>query len=182
MRALRPDNAAVLLAIKVGQNVIDYATGREMPADKLTVREVHDFKDEPAKRNALRIAKLKYPGDWNVAPQAVANLMEALRKPPFRFDVVVTQKDLFGLRDPNLIYYPLIYLHGRTAISFGKDDLEALRDTLTRAAVRSLPTPPAAARRSTRRFAGSSRSSSPITRSSRSPATTRSTPTRLAST
>jgi hypothetical protein len=125
----RPDNAAVLLAVKVGQNVIDYATGREMPADKLTVREVHDFRDEPAKRNALRIAKLKYPGDWNVAPQAVPNLMEALRKPPFRFDVVVTQKDLFA-RDPNLIYYPLIYLHGRTAIAFGKDDLEALRGHL----------------------------------------------------
>ena len=31
----RPTNTAVILATKVGQNVIDYATGKELPADKL---------------------------------------------------------------------------------------------------------------------------------------------------
>src|SRR5438874_12860324 len=56
----------------------------------------------------------------------VSNLMDALRKPPFNFDVVVTQKDLFP-RDPSLIYYPLIYIHGRGALSFPREDLEALR-------------------------------------------------------
>ena len=50
----------------------------------------------------------------------------SLRKPPFSYDVVLTQKDLFP-RDPNLIYYPLIYIHGRGALSFPKEDLEALR-------------------------------------------------------
>ena len=109
--------------------MIDYATGREMPADKLTVREVHNFKADAPKRGALRIAKLKHAGDWNIAPQAIPNLMDALRKPPFSFDVVITQKDLFP-RDPNLIYYPLIYIHGRAALSFPKDDLDALRQHL----------------------------------------------------
>jgi len=121
-----PANTAVIKAIKVGQNVIDYATGREMPADKLTIREVHNFKGEIPKRGALRIAKLMHAGDWNVAPQAIPNLMDALSKPPFRFDVVITQKDLFP-RDPNLVYFPLIYIHGRAGFSLGKDDLEALR-------------------------------------------------------
>ena len=42
---LEPDgecraNPAVIKAIRVGQNVVDYATGREMPADKLATREV----------------------------------------------------------------------------------------------------------------------------------------------
>ena len=55
--------------------------------------------------------------------------MDALRKPPYGFDVVVTQKDLFP-RDPNLIYYPLIYIHGRGSVSFPKEDLEALRQHL----------------------------------------------------
>ncbi len=32
------ENPAIQRAIKVGQNVIDYATGRKVPADKLTVR------------------------------------------------------------------------------------------------------------------------------------------------
>jgi hypothetical protein len=121
-----PDNTAVIRAVKVGQNIIDYATGREMPADKLVVREMHNLKKDSPRRGALRIAKLRHAGDWNIAPQAIPNLMDALRKPPFSFDVVITQKDLFP-RDPNLIYYPLIYIHGRGAISFPKEDLEALQ-------------------------------------------------------
>ncbi len=124
-----PSNAAVINAVKVGQNIIDYATGRELPADKLTVREIRDIKINAPKRGALRIAKLKHAGDWNIAPQAIPNLMDALSRPPYGFDVVVTQKDLFP-RDPNLIYYPLIYIHGRGSVSFPKEDLDALRQHL----------------------------------------------------
>jgi hypothetical protein len=116
---------AVIKAKMVGQNVIDYATGRELPADKLTVREVRG-KIEAPKRDAIRIAKLKHAGDWNIAPQAIPNLMDALRKPPYSRDVVLKQKDLFP-RDPDLMHYPLIYIHGRAALSFGKEDLDALR-------------------------------------------------------
>ncbi len=124
-----PANPAVIKAIRVGQNVIDYATGREMPADKLTIRDVHDFKGDAPKRGALRIGKLKHAGDWNIAPQAIPNLMEVLRRPPLKFDVVITQKELYP-RDPNLIYYPLLYVHGRAAWSVDKEDLDALRQHL----------------------------------------------------
>ena len=55
--------------------------------------------------------------------------MDALRKPPFNFDVVITQKDLFP-RDPSLVYYPLIYIHGRASLSFGREDMDALRQHL----------------------------------------------------
>ena len=111
------------------ENVIDYATGREMPADKLTLREVHNRKAEPPKRGALRIAKLMHAGDWNIARQAIPNLMDVLRRPPYNFDVVLDQKDLFA-RDPSLVYYPLIYIHGRASLSFPKEDLDALRSHL----------------------------------------------------
>jgi hypothetical protein len=121
-----PDNSAVILATRVGQNVIDYATGRELPADKLVVREVHNLKVAPVQRNALRIAKLQHAGGWNVAPLAVPNLMDALGKPPLNFDVVISHKEL-SPRDPSLIYYPLIYLHGRASFSFTREDLDALR-------------------------------------------------------
>ena len=121
-----PTNTEVLKSIKVGENVIDYATGREMPADKLTLREVHNFKADNPKRGALRIAKLMHAGDWNIAPQAIPNLMATLRRPPYSFDVVLDQKDLFA-RDPNLVYYPLIYIHGRASLSFPREDLDALR-------------------------------------------------------
>jgi hypothetical protein len=122
----KPSHPSVLRAIKVGQNVIDYVTGREMPADKLTVREVRDLRAEGPKWKALRVAKLKHAGDWNVASQAIPNLMDALRRPPYRFDVVITQKDLYP-REPGLVYYPLIYIHGRAALSFSRDDMDALR-------------------------------------------------------
>ncbi|QEH38314.1 hypothetical protein OJF2_69150 [Aquisphaera giovannonii] len=123
------DNTAVLLATKVGQNIVDYATGRELPADKLVLREARDFRADPAKRGALRIAKLQHGGQWNVAPLAVPNLMNVLRDRPLYFDVVINHKEMLP-SDPSLIYYPLAYLHGRAAFSFNKDDMDALRKHL----------------------------------------------------
>src|SRR5262249_59233617 len=61
--------------------------------------------------------------------KAIPNLMDALRKPPYKFDVAITQKDLLP-GDPNLIYYPLIYIHGRASLRFGPEDLESLRKHL----------------------------------------------------
>ncbi len=119
-------NPAVGNAVKIGQNVVDYVTGREMPADKLVAREVRARGEETPRRGALRVAKLMHAGDWNIAPQAIPNLMDALRKPPFSYDVVLKQKDLFP-RNTDLIHYPLIYVHGRGAISFPREDLDALR-------------------------------------------------------
>lgn len=120
-----PGNTAVIKSLRVGQNVIDYATGREMPADKLTIREVRDFRVENAKRGALQIAKLKHAGEWNIAPMAIPNLMTSLRD-KLGYDVVINQRELLP-RDPNLVNFPLIYLHGRAAMSFATEDLEVLR-------------------------------------------------------
>ena len=108
----------------------DRLRDRPRDAGRQARRSRHSqFQGGCAKRNAFRMAKLKHAGDWNVAPQAIPNLMDALRKPPYKFDVVITQKDLFP-RDPNLVYYPLIYIHGRASLSFAKRDLDALRQHL----------------------------------------------------
>jgi hypothetical protein len=115
-----PSNPAVISALKLGQNIVDYATGRETPDDKLVVRKVVDLTTEVPKRGALRIAKLKHAGEWNIAPRAIPNLMDVLRKPPLDFDVVLSQKDL-APSDPSLVNYPLIYLHGRTAFDLSCD-------------------------------------------------------------
>jgi RNA polymerase sigma factor (sigma-70 family) len=121
-----PANPAVVKALRVGKNIVEYLTGREIPAKQLRPPEVPDVKAENPKRNALRVAKLKHAGDWNIAPKAIPNLMESLRKPPFHFDVVITQKEL-SPRDPNLVYYPLLYMSGRGAFTYAREDLEALR-------------------------------------------------------
>ena len=52
--------------------------------------------------------------------------MEAIRKPPLSLNVVINQKDL-NPRDPNMVYYPLLYLRGRAAFSLDENDLAALR-------------------------------------------------------
>jgi hypothetical protein len=80
----------------------------------------------PPKRGILRIARLKHAGDWNIAPQAIPNLSDALRMPPARYHVALAPKDLFP-RDPNLVYYPLVWIQGRGTFSFTDEDLDALR-------------------------------------------------------
>jgi hypothetical protein len=119
------ENPSAIKAVRVGQNVIDYATGRELPADKLAVREVTRFGVEPAKRGALHIAKLRHGGDWNIAPLAIPNLTTALRD-KLGFDVVINHREILP-SDPNLINYPLVYLHGRAALSFSEADMATLR-------------------------------------------------------
>ena len=115
----------VIKSTRIGQNIVDYATGREMPADKLSTPEAKNFRPEPARRGALRIAKLKHAGDWNVAPLAIPNLTSTLRD-KLKFDVVINHKELIPT-DPNLVHYPLIYIHGRAALTFGDEDKEAIR-------------------------------------------------------
>ena len=124
-----PGNPRVRSATALGQNIVDYATGREIPADKLDVRDVADFKEDHPRRGALRIAKLRHAGDWNVAPLAIPNLTTSLRD-RLKFDVVINHKELFP-RDPGLVHYPLIYLHGRAAVDFSEEDRIALRRHLT---------------------------------------------------
>ncbi|SIO60953.1 A-macroglobulin complement component [Singulisphaera sp. GP187] len=124
-----PANPAVIKALRVGQNVVDYATGRELPADKLAVREVKDFKPDSPRRGALHIAKLVHAGDWNVAPLAIPNLTTSLRQKS-GLDVVINHKELFP-NDPNIVHFPLIYLHGRAAFTYSKEDTDAIRRHLT---------------------------------------------------
>ena len=121
----QPENHAVILATRVGQNVVEYATGRTLPADKLEAREVVKNKVEPAKRGALEIAKLKHGGDWNVAPMAIPHLMQALRDRS-RLDVVINHREI-AANDPNLVSFPLSYVHGRAGLKFGAEELTALK-------------------------------------------------------
>jgi hypothetical protein len=125
---LQPDHPAVIKASHVGMNVVDYATGRELPADKLAPREITTIPTEAPKRGALHIAKLRHAGEWNLAPMAIPNLMSFLRQQAeLKFDVVINHRELTTPQDPNLVYYPMVYLHGRASFSFGEQDLAAIR-------------------------------------------------------
>ena len=122
------DLPRVTRATRIGQNIVDYATGRELPADKLSVPDVKNFKLQSPRANTLRIAKIRHAGDWNIAPMAIPNLTTTLRD-KLKINVEINHKEMFP-SDPNLVHYPLVYLHGRAAVSFVDADLAALRNHL----------------------------------------------------
>ncbi len=124
----QPDNPAVIKARRVGQNVIDYATGREPPEPKLKARQVVEFKAEPARRGALQIGKLRHAGGWNIAPLAVPNLTSLLRD-RLGYDVVLSHREILP-GDPNLSNLPLVYVHGRAGFSFTDEEMQRLREHL----------------------------------------------------
>ena len=121
----QPDNLFVLKSIKVGQNIVDYATGRELPADKLSPRDTVKFTSEVAKRGSLHIAKLQHAGEWNIAPLAIPNLASRLRD-ELKMDVVINHRSIYA-NDENLVYYPLLYVHGRGGLSFPPEHMQILR-------------------------------------------------------
>ncbi|MHC5544189.1 DUF4159 domain-containing protein, partial [Singulisphaera rosea] len=124
----QPNQPAVLRAVRVGQNIVDYATGREPPADKLVVREVKELKFDSPRRGALHIAKLHHARDWNIAPLAIPNLTTSLRD-RLGFDVVISHKEL-PPRDPRLAHYPLVYVHGRSDFRFEREERDWLKTHL----------------------------------------------------
>ncbi|MDX2038743.1 MAG: DUF4159 domain-containing protein [Isosphaeraceae bacterium] len=120
-----PAHPRVVAAISLGQNIVDYATGRELPADKLAEHRIAHREADLPKRGALRIAKLRHAGAWNVAPMAVPNLTTTLRD-KLQFDVVINHREIRA-EDPNLVHYPLVYFHGRAGFVFSEEEVRALR-------------------------------------------------------
>jgi hypothetical protein len=80
----------------------------------------------------LRVGRLIHSGEWDIAPDAIPNLIESLRNTPAGFNLMVTQKDLVP-HDPNLIYYSVFYFHGRTTGAFTAADFNSVRRQLERA-------------------------------------------------
>lgn len=72
-------------------------------------------------------ARLAYDGDWNVNPLVIPHLMVAQR-PQFSRGVLYHGGMLST--DPQMIYFPLVYMHGKGAFSLSPPDLAALRTHL----------------------------------------------------
>jgi hypothetical protein len=113
-------------ATRVGVNVVAYVTGREL-INKLQQQEQALVNAGPDKveRDLLQIAKLRYSGDWDAAPQALRNLLIALPRVA-GVQASTKQRDL-TLLDQNLNDYPIAYMHGRHAFHLSKDEQDRLR-------------------------------------------------------
>jgi hypothetical protein len=123
----------VLHAMKVGANVVAYATGRE-PYDKLdTPQDDQVGTPDRIERGLLQVAKLRHTGDWDAAPRALRNVLIALNRTSGVL-ASTRQKNLVP-SDPQLRRYPLAYIHGRATFDFGPQEIQNLRKYLKNGAV-----------------------------------------------
>jgi len=121
-------------SLRVGTNVLAYATGREPPG-KLDVDldPAGNGKPDPVERGLLQIAKLRHAGHWDAAPRALANLLHALNEEGIL--AASTRRTSLVATDPDLFKFPIVYMHGRAAFALGPQETERLRAHLDRGAV-----------------------------------------------
>ena len=123
----------ILRNMRIGVNVVAYATGREPPS-KL------DIESGPVQREfdsqigaSLRIVKLRHEGGWDTAPQALRNLVLALNQ---RVGLTAsTRKDNLPLTDPAVKQFPVLYMHGRYGFSLNRQEQDQLRKHIDNGAV-----------------------------------------------
>ncbi len=116
-------------AMKVGVNIVAYATGREPPS-KLRQMELasEDGQADNVQRGLLQAAQLRHTGGWDTAPKAARNLMLALNR-----TAGLTASTKLGAvtpADPQLFNYSLLTMHGRYRFEFSEGEVDRLRSFL----------------------------------------------------
>ncbi len=121
-------------AFRMGVNIVAYATGRE-PPNKLEADsdELADGQQDKIERGLLQIAKLKHGGGWDVAPQALRNLLMGLNRVVGQ--AATTKTRPIEPANANLFKYPLVYMHGRNGFNFSNAEVTQLREHLQRGGV-----------------------------------------------
>lgn len=114
-------------SMKLGVNVIAYATGRELQ-DKLQRPQLVPIEPDVAlNRSAVQIARLRHTGGWDTAPNALRRLQAALK------EVNINLASTFPTMspgDPSIYEYPLLYIHGRKNFQLPPEEIASLKTYL----------------------------------------------------
>ncbi|MBP89406.1 MAG: hypothetical protein CMJ64_22290 [Planctomycetaceae bacterium] len=125
--------AQVEAALRIGGNVVTYATSRELK-NKLDRPNVAI--NRPANsldRSVLYIPKLTHDGGSDDAPNALPNLLNFVRaQAQIRIGV---ENRLVSAASDELFDYPILFIHGRRAFRFSSDERETLKLFLARGGV-----------------------------------------------
>jgi hypothetical protein len=116
--------------LNLGQNILAYATNRELK-EKLDQPQIRlrDSSD-PLGRGTLYVPKLSHTGGADDAPNALVNLLLVVRD---QVEVRVnTERRLLPPTDLALFEHPVIFMHGRRAFRFTPAERQSLAEYLQR--------------------------------------------------
>lgn len=117
-------------AFRLGANVIAYATGMELPKQRLSSRKVADPNrvDRTPPKGYLQPAHLQLPGEQPPARGAMRNLMAHVQSAT-KLDVT-TKVEEIRPNDENLFKYKFLYAHGRKSFELDADETAIIKMTL----------------------------------------------------
>lgn len=118
-------------AMKVGTNIITYATGRE-PVNKLKRQELANSGDDESRvsRGLVQIAQIRHTGGWDTAPTAARNILTAVNRTVGL--TASTEPATVLLSDEHLFDYSMLVMHGRNGFTTTAAERERLRKYLFR--------------------------------------------------
>jgi hypothetical protein len=131
----KPDDPRCVQAFRMGLNIIAYATGMQPPQPRLFQPQVASTKLDPPTipRGTLKVAQLKHNGDWRPSPKALRNLMEHVNT---HAGVAVALKtEERPIHDRELVDFKFLYMQGRNAFSYDREELDGLRFNLKNGAL-----------------------------------------------
>lgn len=113
-------------AVKIGVNVVAYATGRELK-EKLDALEIVEVPTniQSLNRGTLKIAKIMHSGGADDASRAVVTMLSVYREKTR--SLVDLETPLISLADKELEKFPLLYIHGRAAFVLSEAERKGLR-------------------------------------------------------
>ena len=118
--------AEIETAFAIGLNVCAYATNREMKfKEEIPADVAAELEKTKGVRNSLFAAILECGGGSGCAPRAIPNLMKAIRV-NLGVPAQLYVPRASAKRD-DLFDYPTLFMHGRNAFSFEKEERERLR-------------------------------------------------------
>lgn len=113
-------------AFEAGANAVVYALG-SLPHHPYSVPQLSRSVPEPAaaETRALQLAQVRHSGSGVVAPHALEAVVGALKRGGKA--TMAERSRVVALRDPDMFQYPVLFLHGRTAITLDEAEKLALQ-------------------------------------------------------
>lgn len=119
-----PIKKEIEACLRIGANVITYATNRELRNKLDRPQLVAAQSGELLDRGTLYIPKLFHAGGSDDAPNALPNMLQALRSQG-QLRVVIENR-MISVTDDALFEHPIVFMHGRRAFRFSPDERKAL--------------------------------------------------------